>query len=64
MSVVAADFVDKAHLPALRDHFPAPIAVAHNLTRAAKNKKHRASAWLRGLGLSATGEDIADDSDV
>jgi hypothetical protein len=40
MSVVAADFVDKAHLPALRDHFPAPIAVAHNLTRAAKNKKH------------------------
>ena len=61
MSVVAADFIDKAHLPAPRDHFAVSIAVAHNLTRAAKTKKHRASAWLHGLGLGVTVDDIADD---
>jgi hypothetical protein len=44
MCVVDSDFVDKAHLPTLRDHFSAPIAVALNLRRAAKSKKYRASA--------------------
>lgn len=61
MSIVAADFVVKAHLPAPRDHFAVSIAVAHNLTRAAKPKKQRASARLHDLGLGTTVDDIADD---
>ena len=51
MSVVAADFVDKAHLLALRDHFTAPIAVAPNLTLAAKNKKTSSLGVVARVGI-------------
>jgi hypothetical protein len=43
MSAVAVDFVDKAYLPALQDHFPALIAVAHDRARPLRARKHQAS---------------------
>jgi hypothetical protein len=46
MNVVAAEFVDKAHFPALRDHFSAPIAVAQNRVRQ-KQKTSRFGAVAR-----------------
>ena len=51
MSVVAAEFVDKAHFPALRDQFSAPIAVAQNRARRQKQKTSRFGVVAR-LGLS------------